>query len=80
MNIRPYRHDDLQAVLDINMAAFTPIHESFRRMMGDEIYELAWSDWQESNTADIKSLGTDDADHFHVAASQDRWSDLSISR
>ena len=72
MNIRKYHSDDLQAVLDINMAAFTPIHEAFRQILGDEIYELAHPNWRESNAIYIKSLATDDADNIHIAEDQEK--------
>ncbi|MFK7853731.1 MAG: hypothetical protein AB8B79_06450 [Granulosicoccus sp.] len=41
VNIRPALTSDHQELERIRVAAFTPIFESFRSILGDKIYELA---------------------------------------
>lgn len=40
--IRPFREEDLQTVLDISLRAFTPIHESFERLLGTELFRFIY--------------------------------------
>ena len=46
MKIRPFSDPDLDSVLDIAVAAWTPVFASFRRIMGHRIFETVCADWQ----------------------------------
>lgn len=54
--IRQYRSADWQAVRDICIAAFTPIHEGFERALGRELFLLVYPDWIASNESYLRSL------------------------
>lgn len=54
--IRPYAPSDYQRVLDICIAAFTPIHEGFERALGPKIFALQYDGWRERYGEDIKRL------------------------
>lgn len=44
--IRPFRDDDLDAVLEIAVAAWTPIYASFHEMLGPCIFGTLHPGWQ----------------------------------
>jgi predicted N-acetyltransferase YhbS len=46
MHLRLSRRDDFKAILQITIAAFAPIHESFRGILGDDIFDAVYPDWQ----------------------------------
>jgi GNAT superfamily N-acetyltransferase len=54
--IRPYVDDDWQAVLEICLLAFTPIHESFEGLLEGELFRLVYPDWRASNERYLRSL------------------------
>lgn len=54
--VRQYVSTDWDAVLDICIAAFTPIHEGFERALGRELFQLVYPDWKASNEAYLRSL------------------------
>lgn len=58
--IRQYVTADWDAVLDICIAAFTPIHEGFERALGRELFQLVYPDWKASNEAYLRSLCASD--------------------
>lgn len=56
MKIRQFRNDDVDAILQISELSFAPIHQSFRHLLGDDIFSLVYPDWRKSQRAYIKSL------------------------
>jgi GNAT superfamily N-acetyltransferase len=54
--IRQYMNADWEAVHDICIAAFTPIHEGFERALGRELFLLVYPDWKASNESYLRSL------------------------
>src|SRR5437016_9252742 len=54
--IRRYTSADWQAVRDICVIAFTPIHEGFERALGRELFLLVYPDWRASNESYLRSL------------------------
>ena len=48
ISFRSYLRADWQAVLEICLLAFTPIHGSFERTLGTELFELVYPDWKAS--------------------------------
>ena len=46
VTIREYRPEDLEAVLDIAVAAWQPVYASRQEALGDELFALFHSEWQ----------------------------------
>ncbi len=66
--IRPYVDSDWDAILEICILAFTPVHESFERLLGTDLFALVYPDWKASNKDYLSSLTDSDArDRFLVA-------------
>jgi predicted kinase/GNAT superfamily N-acetyltransferase len=66
--IRPYLDSDWDAVLEICILAFTPVHESFERLLGADLFALVYPDWKTSNKNYLSSLiSSDERDRFLVA-------------
>jgi predicted kinase/GNAT superfamily N-acetyltransferase len=66
--IRPYLDSDWDAVLEICILAFTPVHESFERLLGTELFALVYPDWKASNKEYLSSLtNSDERSRFLVA-------------
>jgi len=53
--IRPFSDPDLDSVLDIAVAAWTPVFASFRRTMGPCIFETVCRDWQTEKIRQVQS-------------------------
>ncbi len=67
IEIRKVNDNDLQSVLEIAVKAFTPIHESFRKLLGANVFKMVYPDWIESQNNYIKELFSDrNKDHFFV--------------
>jgi len=54
--IRPYLDCDWDAIFEICILAFTPIHESFKQMLGAELFALVYPDWKTSNEDYLRSI------------------------
>lgn len=54
--MRPVRPDDQPILEDIRKAAFAPVFESFRSILGEEIYALAQAREDEGQSAYLESL------------------------
>lgn len=67
MRVRAYREDDWGAILDICLLAFTPIHESFETLLGQELFRLVYPDWKLSHERYLRSLTETDRDKLFVA-------------
>jgi len=66
--IRPYVDSDWDTILEICILAFTPVHESFERLLGTDLFALVYPDWKASNKDYLSSLTNSDArDRFLVA-------------
>jgi ribosomal protein S18 acetylase RimI-like enzyme len=66
--IRPYLDSDWDAVLELCILAFTPVHESFERLLGTEFVRLVYPDWKTSNKDYLRSLSdSGEKDRFLVA-------------
>ena len=59
ITIRPARHGDLETMKQIAVEAWEPVYQSFRRLMGDEVFEVVHGNWQTEKmrqiTADFES-------------------------
>jgi ribosomal protein S18 acetylase RimI-like enzyme len=68
VRLRKYAARDRAALLDLAIAAFTPIHESFRSILGPELFRAVYPDWKASQTAYLQQLlDGDDAGNVWVA-------------
>ena len=53
--VRPFRKSDLPTVLDIAVAAWQPIFESFQALLGESIFQTAIPDWKTMKRGQIAS-------------------------
>lgn len=60
MKIRPFSDPDLGSVLDIAVAAWTPVFASFRRIMGPHIFETVCPDWKAGKIQQVESACRDE--------------------
>jgi len=44
--IRLFREDDLEDVVGLSLLAWAPVFDSFRKVLGPEIYTIIWPDWR----------------------------------
>jgi predicted kinase/GNAT superfamily N-acetyltransferase len=66
--IRPYVDSDWEVVLEICLLSFTPVHESFERLLGTELFALVYPDWKTSNKEYLRSLTkSGERQRLHVA-------------
>jgi len=56
LQIRPFKDDDFEILKEICLLAFGPIHESFRELVGPEIFQHAYPDWQKKQVEYLKSI------------------------
>lgn len=54
--IRSYIDSDWEVVLEICLLSFTPVHESFERLLGTELFAFVYPDWKTSNKDYLRSL------------------------
>jgi ribosomal protein S18 acetylase RimI-like enzyme len=55
-NIRPVRDEDIEALVQLTLAAFEPVFPSFERMLGPAIYGSIWPDWRASQRKGVETL------------------------
>lgn len=46
LEIRAFGDEDTDRVLEIAILAWTPVFESFRRIVGDGLFPIIWPDWK----------------------------------
>ena len=47
LRIRVFETADYERVLEICIAAFAPIHRSFREMLGEAVFDYRYHDWKD---------------------------------
>ena len=52
--IRDLRPDDVEAAVDIALAAWVPVFDSFRRMMGEEVFAIVHPDWRAEKARQVR--------------------------
>jgi GNAT superfamily N-acetyltransferase len=72
VNIRQYLESDWHAVLNICIAAFTPIHQGFERALGRELFLVVYPDWKASNESYLRSLCEKESNQILVAEIQNQ--------
>jgi ribosomal protein S18 acetylase RimI-like enzyme len=61
INIRPIRNSDADEIFELAILAFSPIFKSFKEILGSDIFEFIWPDWQASKKRSIEKLAQEDS-------------------
>ncbi len=51
---RKFKQDDMGTVLDIAIAAWAPIYKEYSEILGDEIFNIVFTNWQEKKKKGIE--------------------------
>lgn len=71
--LRPFQPADLPAMQEVRRAAFAPVFQSFRDIVGEQIHAIALADSDREQAELLKSLcQPDSAHHVLVAVTEDR--------
>jgi ribosomal protein S18 acetylase RimI-like enzyme len=54
-SIRAFEPQDLDRIVELSLAAWAPVFASFRRLLGDQLFFLAYPDWRESQSRAVRS-------------------------
>jgi predicted N-acetyltransferase YhbS len=54
--IRPFSPDDLEDVVQVSLAAWTPVYHSFEEVLGTRIYSLLFPDWKQTQRAIVEKI------------------------
>ncbi len=57
--IRPLGADDVEAVVQLSLAAWEPVFLSFRQVLGPEIYSRLYPDWTKSQAEGVAAVCRD---------------------
>jgi ribosomal protein S18 acetylase RimI-like enzyme len=71
-SVRAFEAPDLDRVVELSLAAWAPIFTSFRRVLGDTLYYLAYPDWQESQSRAVRAICSSQETKAWVAVLDDR--------
>lgn len=55
----PLQDTDVEQLVELSLRAFAPIHESFRRVLGEEVNARVYPDWQGSQESDVRRICAD---------------------
>jgi ribosomal protein S18 acetylase RimI-like enzyme len=55
-NIRAFKSDDLPAMQSIRKMAFQLIYDSFRSLVGEDVFRLEFSDWDQAQGDYLQSI------------------------
>jgi GNAT superfamily N-acetyltransferase len=61
ISIRPFSHDDMEAVVQLSLVAWIPVFRSFQHVLGSNIYPLLYPDWERQQREDVESVCQNDA-------------------
>ena len=67
VEIRQLTPADVDAVVEFALRAWAPVFESFEKVLGPEIFLLAYPNWLESQARDVARTCTSHAEHTWVA-------------
>ena len=59
LNIRLFRDEDLDAIVELSLLAWEPVFQSFVQVLGRNIYELIWPNWREQQAEGVASVCKD---------------------
>jgi ribosomal protein S18 acetylase RimI-like enzyme len=55
-SVRRFQDGDIDPVVELSLAAWAPVFESFRSVLGEQLYHLAYPDWREWQRRSVRSL------------------------
>jgi len=64
LSIRPISHDDIEALVQLSLLAFTPVSHSFEQVLGARIYPLIYPDWDRQQREEVERVCKDEAKTF----------------
>jgi ribosomal protein S18 acetylase RimI-like enzyme len=70
-SVRAFEDQDLDRVVELSLAAWAPVFESFRRVLGQRLYYLAYPDWRESQARTVRSVCSSEETDVWVAIVDD---------
>src|SRR5215475_279383 len=71
--IRAFESGDLATIQSIRKRAFQPIHDSFRTLVGERVFQLEFSDWDQKQGAYLQSIcAKDSGKEVYVAILEDK--------
>ena len=59
LSIRPVNPDDIDALIQLSLAAWEPVFESFLQILGPNRYSLIWPDWKSSQSEEVEKVCKD---------------------
>jgi GNAT superfamily N-acetyltransferase len=65
--IRPLAASDIVPVVDLSLRAWAPVFDSFRQVLGEEIYLHLYPEWSAMQAAAVERVLRDEAMHTWVA-------------
>ena len=77
--VRPLEPSDVEAVVEIALAAWAPIYAYYRRAMGDELFLTAHPDWRQEKARQVRD-GCAPAGYAIAAVAEVRPSDGQPAR
>ena len=72
VSIRPLRPDDIDVVVEFSLRAWQPVFESFRQVMGAEIYRRVYPDWKTIQADVVESSCRAEGNRVWVAEADGR--------
>jgi ribosomal protein S18 acetylase RimI-like enzyme len=70
IDIREFREDDLEAIVEFSLRAWQPVFASVRNVLGDDIFLRLHPDWKASQAEAVRSTcASDERDVFVAVAS-----------
>ena len=61
VSIRPIAESDIAPVVDLSLRAWAPVFDSFRRVLGEEIYLHLYPEWSAMQAAAVERVCRDEA-------------------
>ena len=71
IEIRRFRPDDLEPVVDLALRAWAPVYASLRQVLGDDVFLRLHPDWEADQEAAVRSSCTSPERDVFVAADAD---------
>ena len=72
IEIREFREDDLEAIVEFSLRAWQPVFASVRNVLGDDIFFRLHPDWKANQADSIRSTCTNGGREVFVAVASGR--------
>lgn len=59
LQIRPLETNEVEAVVQLSLAAWAPVFQSFEQVLGAEIYAIVYPDWKKSQSEGVAMVCND---------------------